>query len=264
MARLGSCKIVALALFCLGATATSPAAQDSRAAGAELGRIALGRGGLMPQVERQVLPAYPADGAGAWGAVEIEAVVGTSGSVIHARQAKSGSGSGALARAALEAARAWRFRPAVDASGQPTPALVLLRVEFAPSNSRGNGPRVTALVQELPGIPLPEADAAIARDPADARTPDLQVPRAVRMVQPNYSTNALRAGIQGTVVMDVLVLPDGTVGATRVTRSLDNELDQEAQIAARYWLFEPARLNRRPVAFRAVLELSFRLRRPAD
>jgi TonB family protein len=70
----------------------------------------------------------------------------------------------------------------------------------------------------------------------------------------------MRAIRQGVVLLDVVILADGTVGGARVTRSLDPDLDREALIAARYWLFEPAQLEGRAVATRAALELEFRLR----
>ena len=37
-------------------------------------------------------------------------------------------------------------------------------------------------------------------------------------------------------------------------------LDAAALVAARYWLFEPARLNGDPIPVKAALELEFRLR----
>lgn len=87
-------------------------------------------------------------------------------------------------------------------------------------------------------------------------------PRLLREVKPQYTAEALRAKITGTVFMEVVVLPDGTVGDVRVTRSLDPVfgLDDEAIKAARQWLFEPATRFGEPVAILVNLALDFNLR----
>ena len=65
-------------------------------------------------------------------------------------------------------------------------------------------------------------------------------PRLLREVRPQYTAEALRAEISGTVYLETVVLPDGTVGNVRITRSLDPVygLDEEVIKAARQWLFE--------------------------
>ena len=87
-------------------------------------------------------------------------------------------------------------------------------------------------------------------------------PRLLREVKPQYTAEARRAKITGTVFMEVVVLPDGTVGDVRVTRSLDPVfgLDDEAIKAARQWLFEPATRFGEPVAILLNLALDFNLR----
>ena len=72
----------------------------------------------------------------------------------------------------------------------------------------------------------------------------------------------MRARVEGMVELEIVVLPDGTVGRVRVTRSLDGTfgLDEEAVRAVRLWRFDPARRKGTPVAARVGVELSFRLR----
>lgn len=87
-------------------------------------------------------------------------------------------------------------------------------------------------------------------------------PRILKEVQPKYTTEAMRAKIQGKVLLEIIILKDGTVGDVRVLKSLDAStgLDQEAMKAARMWLFQPAIDKQgQPVPFRAQLELSFRI-----
>jgi protein TonB len=72
----------------------------------------------------------------------------------------------------------------------------------------------------------------------------------------------MRARIQGTVWLDVIVLPDGTVGDVTVSKSLDTVfgLDSQAVAAARQWLFAPGIRLGEPVAVLVTLELFFNLR----
>jgi TonB family protein len=87
-------------------------------------------------------------------------------------------------------------------------------------------------------------------------------PALIREVKPNYTVDAMRAKIQGVVIMDVVVLADGTVDPRRIriTRSLDSGLDGEAVIAVRQWRFHPSMLLGHPVASRVTVELAFTLR----
>ena len=87
-------------------------------------------------------------------------------------------------------------------------------------------------------------------------------PRLLREVKPQYTAEALRAKITGTVYLEMVVLPDGSVGDVRITRSLDPVfgLDEEAIKAARQWLFEPGTRFGEPVAILVNLALDFNLR----
>ncbi len=80
--------------------------------------------------------------------------------------------------------------------------------------------------------------------------------------KPNYTTEAMRAKIQGEVQLEAVVLANGTVGDVRVIKSLDrvNGLDQEAIKAARKWLFAPAKdHDGKAVPVIVTLILDFRL-----
>jgi protein TonB len=72
----------------------------------------------------------------------------------------------------------------------------------------------------------------------------------------------MRAKIQGTVLVECIVKPDGTVGDVQVIRSLDSTfgLDQEAIKAARQWRFRPGTLRGEPVPVTITIELTFTLR----
>jgi TonB family protein len=87
-------------------------------------------------------------------------------------------------------------------------------------------------------------------------------PVLIRDAKPNYTGEAMRARIQGMVVMDAVVMPDGSVGAVRITKSLDSTfgLDQEAIATVRKWRFRPGTLRGEPVPVLIVVEMSFTLR----
>ena len=84
----------------------------------------------------------------------------------------------------------------------------------------------------------------------------------LREVRPNYTADAMRAKVQGTVWVEAVVLQDGTVGEAKIVRSLDSTfgLDEEALKAARQWRFVPGTRFGQPVAVLVTIELTFTLR----
>ena len=92
--------------------------------------------------------------------------------------------------------------------------------------------------------------------------PGITLPKPTYEQKPQYTKEAMAAGIQGTVMMSLVVRSDGTVGPVEVTRSLDKTygLDESAVAAARQWRFEPGRKDGKPVTVEVTLELTFTLR----
>ena len=91
--------------------------------------------------------------------------------------------------------------------------------------------------------------------------PGVVAPTLLTQVRPNYTTDALRLKIQGTVMLEVVVGRDGVPTAIRVTRSLDaaNGLDKEAIAAVREWRFTPGRVGDRPVDVLVTIFVDFRI-----
>lgn len=86
-------------------------------------------------------------------------------------------------------------------------------------------------------------------------------PVLVKEVKPSYTEGALRRKVQGLVEMQVVVLADGTVGDNvKITRSLDEELDQQAIKAVKQWVFRPGTREDKPVAVQVSIEMTFTLR----
>ena len=98
----------------------------------------------MPSISSRVMPTLTALTAATAGSVDIETVVSATGSVAHARVAKSSDPSGALDRSCVDALQQWRFTPAAS-NGQPLASLVLVRFSVA----------------QPAGVPTPVVDAIV-------------------------------------------------------------------------------------------------------
>jgi TonB family protein len=87
-------------------------------------------------------------------------------------------------------------------------------------------------------------------------------PVLINEVKPTYTPRALEARLQGVVALEAVVGIDGTIGETRMLRSLDPQLglDQEAARVVRQWRFKPATRFGQPVRMRVGLEVSFQLK----
>jgi protein TonB len=106
------------------------------------------------------------------------------------------------------------------------------------------------------------AVASVAAQDVFSSKDGVMLPVPVRQVKADYTTAAMEARIQGTVVMDAVVLDDGKVGEVKVTESLDMEygLDKQAVEAMKQWLFKPGTKDGKPVAVRLTVEMTFTLK----
>ena len=88
------------------------------------------------------------------------------------------------------------------------------------------------------------------------------MPAVISEVKPSYTADAMRQKIQGVVMVEAVVMPDGGVGQVTVVRSLDPTfgLDQEAVKAVRRWRFRPGTRFGQPVPVLVEIELTFTLR----
>lgn len=85
-------------------------------------------------------------------------------------------------------------------------------------------------------------------------------PRLAREVKPSYTEEARRSGVEGEVVLEIVVRRDGTVGDVKVLQRLGSGLDQKAIDAVRQWRFEPARRAGAPVDVVVEVVVEFRVR----
>ena len=85
-------------------------------------------------------------------------------------------------------------------------------------------------------------------------------PRLLREVKAEYTEEARRRAITGDVVLEIVVLRDGSVGDVRVLRGLGLGLDQRAVSAVRQWRFAPSTLRGTPVDVIVEVAVEFTLR----
>ncbi|MBZ5583214.1 MAG: energy transducer TonB [Acidobacteriia bacterium] len=84
-------------------------------------------------------------------------------------------------------------------------------------------------------------------------------PVVLSKIEPDYSDEARKAHLQGTVVLRIDVDTRGAAQNIRVTQSLGLGLDERAIEAVRRWRFRPAMQNGRPMEAPALIEVFFRL-----
>jgi protein TonB len=105
----------------------------------------------------------------------------------------------------------------------------------------------------------PGSEAGIGGGPYRAGA-GIDPPRLLREVKPTYTESARRRGLEGEVLVEIVVRRDGSVGDVRVLRRLGEGLDERAIAAVRQWRFAPA--MRHGVAVDVIVDVSvqFKLR----
>jgi TonB family protein len=106
-----------------------------------------------------------------------------------------------------------------------------------------------------------------AKVPAKATVapkPELKVPneamqqRIRHLVRPEYPEDARQAGVQGTVVLDAVVNPEGAVTHVKFV-SGPEQLSSAAIDAVRWWRYEPYLVNGQPATIETTVAVDFRL-----
>jgi TonB family protein len=118
-----------------------------------------------------------------------------------------------------------------------------------------------------PSPPLPSttplARPGRLRSAADNCTPtaaggNLVPPKKLVDVKPIYPDELAQARVEGVVVLDTHIQPDGTVGEVAVTSSTHPALDAAAIDAVRQWVFTSTLLNCEPIEVKMNVNVAFR------
>src|SRR5882672_9291347 len=89
--------------------------------------------------------------------------------------------------------------------------------------------------------------------------PEIMDRQIIYKVEPAYPDAARQAGIQGFVVLDAVIAPDGTVKHSRPVAGPEL-LSQSALDAVQSWRYTPYRVEGRPVEVATTISVDFRLR----
>lgn len=132
--------------------------------------------------------------------------------------------------------------PRSERAVTPPPETEPAKTDGAPSEPR------------LPREPAPEAQAEPTVTPPRSDAAHLDNPAPV------YPPLSKRYREQGRVLMDVYILPDGSVGEARLKASSGfPRLDEAALAAVRRWRYVPARRGDEPIPYWYVQPLEFEL-----
>jgi TonB family protein len=82
-------------------------------------------------------------------------------------------------------------------------------------------------------------------------------PKATRTTLPVYPKAAQETGVEGTVLLEILINTKGRVVRTRVVESIP-ELDAAAVACVKQWRYIPAQKNGRPVPAKAFAVITFK------
>jgi TonB family protein len=93
---------------------------------------------------------------------------------------------------------------------------------------------------------------------ASADAAGLSAPTATRKVDPAYPLQLMRDNVEGTVIVYAVIHANGSVGAVRVLRGVDDRIDPFASQAISQWKFRPATKNGEPVDVEATFQIPFR------
>jgi protein TonB len=89
---------------------------------------------------------------------------------------------------------------------------------------------------------------------------NVQAAQLIRQPRPVYPPELQAAGVEGTVMLQAIILKDGTVGAIKVIKSAGNQaLDDAAIAAVKQWQYTPTLLNGEPVEVLTKVDLAFQL-----
>ncbi len=89
---------------------------------------------------------------------------------------------------------------------------------------------------------------------------DVQATKLIRQTSPVYPEKAQREGVEGAVIIDAVILVDGSLGGVRTANAVVNpDLAAAALDAVKQWRYQPTLLNGVPVEVITTITVNFRL-----
>jgi len=184
-----------------------------------------------------------------------------------------------------KAARTKNARPPIEEAPPPAPSVTdppaaapLIRAAPPEPTPPETTPPETAAPppDDTPGQdrPTSPAESAPAQSPAPVTPPAPpptveqvyapaevdQAPQLLQRVNPEYTDNARRAGVQGRVRLQAEIWPDGRAHNIEIVQSIgDADLDLNAARALRQWAFQPGALDGKAVKVSVLIDMNYRL-----
>jgi len=230
---------------------------------------AIGQNRAGAQLEIRLAEATPAPGL-------VEAVVSGSGQRIYLHPATLATGADVTSARVIDMGDS-RFGVGVTFSGAAsarmasgTAAHLGRPVAIVVDGQVVSAPTVRAPISEsavISGLTATSAQTLATRlapvAPAQKGTGDgVVLPVPIHQERPQYTPAAMAAQIEGSVLLETLVMADGSVGNVKVVRSLDSELglDQQAIDALNHWTWKPGTRNGEPTRVAVQVEMTFTLK----
>ncbi|MCG2816292.1 MAG: energy transducer TonB [Candidatus Aminicenantes bacterium] len=143
--------------------------------------------------------------------------------------------------AAIAAVKQWVFEP-FFLKGKPVDVVFTVTVNFMLVKGEGAAEQVN----ETPA-------------PPGLKTLDTS-PKIIKRVQPLYPAELRKAGIQGTVVLEVTTDEKGVPDKITVLKSESSELNQPSIDAVRQWVYEPTLIDGKPVSVTFTVTVRYKLK----
>jgi TonB family protein len=165
------------------------------------------------------------------------------------------SGDPILAKAAVQAAKKWKFKPFIR-NGKPVPVSGKMPFDFAFSND----------IKDVPSAePKDTQPSAAGQDPAaGAGSQPVKVSSGlisgllIHKVNPVYPVEARQAGIQGVVILQAEISAEGRIVNLHLITG-PPELAKAAIGAVEQWRYRPYMLMGKPVAVQTQVQVNFTL-----
>jgi len=212
---------------------------------------------------------------------EVRAINAARAGVQYVRGFSDQAASPAVVKAAADAVRQWQYDPPADGPiafdvmfaftpgkegqllqhGDSRP-FVARDAQRLAERGRGGAP-VGVIGGVVGGVPAPPPPPPPPPPPDWGKGAirvggDVLQPTKTKHVNPEYPAIAQSACVQGVVIMEAIIGPDGHVQDARIMRSIPL-LDQAALDAVKQWEFTPTLLNGAPVPVIMTMTVQFTL-----
>jgi protein TonB len=155
---------------------------------------------------------------------------------------------------AIELPTAFELPPPPQEVSAPVVAIEAAEGDEDASDASAFAPTSYNNIDEVPMPPPPSTDQAQEFYAFD------EAPVLIKFVSPKYPDLARQAGIEGTVLLNVLVGDDGKVMQVSVIQSdVTPAMEKAAQEAAKQFLFKPAKQRTMAVKARMAIPIRFKL-----